>query len=183
MYRTAPPAIDRVRRETPLRLTRIVRREFDDGPCPAGDPELGRYYADLAALHGIGYRHDVIEQGAGNTFPAMARAVLADLVIDPIDLVIIAQATPDLDPRVSAGVSLSDWLPGEPLVFAISDVASTVVITALRLAREYARRHGYQRVLVLVMEQNTFPYETTAMPARDAATVLLLESERESEVK
>jgi 3-oxoacyl-[acyl-carrier-protein] synthase III len=179
MYRTASPVNHRVSREVTLRLTRMVRREFDKGTYPADDPELHRYFTDLAASHGIGYRQDVLEQCAGNTFAAMARTVLTGFLSEsePIDLVIVVTATPDLDPRFSAGSSLSSWLPGEPLVFAISDLPSSAVFTALKLATEYTRRHSYRRVLLLVMEQTTLPYETTALPPGDAAVAFLFESD------
>jgi len=177
MYRTVPPVLDRVSRTIPLRLTRVVRREIAEGTCATDDPVLYRYYADLAALHGIHYRHDVLAAGAGNTFAALADVALAGLVspVHPVDLVIIAHTLPDLDPRVSAGVRLTRTLPGSPLVFAISGPDASIGFTALRVAGDYARRHSYQRVMVLVLDQTVLPYQAAAEPGGDAAVALLLE--------
>jgi hypothetical protein len=177
MYRTGPPVVDRVSRTTSLRLTRVVRREFTGGSHPTDDPRIHRYYADLAALHGIEYRKDVLETAVGNTFIEMADAVLAELVSDarPIDLVIVAHSLPDLDPWLSVGVSLTRTLPGEPLVFAMSGDGGSTAFTALRVAGDYARRHSYRRVVLLVMDQSTLPYPHDAEPAGDAAVAMLIE--------
>ena len=138
---------------------------------------LYRYYADLAALHGIDYRQDVLAAGAGNTFVALTDAVLDGLVspVLPVDLAIIAHTLPDLDPRVSPGVRLTRMLPGAPLAFAISGPDASIGFTALRVAGAYARRHSYQRVLVLVLGQTVLPYQMAVRPTRDAAVALLLE--------
>jgi hypothetical protein len=177
MYRTVPPIPGRARRGPSLRLTHLVRREFAAGGHPGANPALDRYYADLAALHGVEGRPDLLAAGAGNTFADMARAVLADVVAAgrPVDLVLVAHTLPDLDPWLSVGVSLTRIVPGAPLAFAVSGADGSVAFIALRLAGDYARRHGYRRVVVLVIDQGTLPYRHDAPPAGDAAVALLLE--------
>jgi hypothetical protein len=177
VYRTVPPVLDRVSATLPLRLTRVVRREFAAGTRATDDPELYRYYADLTALHGVDHRQDVLASGTGNTFAALADGVLSGLVspVRPVDLVVIAHALPDLDPRVSAGTRLTRTLPGSPLVFALSGPGASIGFTALRVAGDYTRRHSYQRVVVLVLDQTVLPYRTPAAPAVDAAVALLME--------
>ena len=183
MYRTVPPVLDGVSRTIPLRLTRVVHREFPDGTCATDDPELHRYYADLAALHGLAPRPDALV-GKGNTFAALAGAVLTGLLPpgEPVDLVVIANTLPDLDPRVSSGVSLTATLPGSPLVFGISGADASIGFTALRVAGDYVRRHCYRRVVVLVLGQHVMPYGTAAGPGTDAAVALLLADAPGSEV-
>jgi hypothetical protein len=173
MYRTAPPAIGRTQGVLPLRLNRLVHRRFAVGGSWTDDPQLHEYYADLASLHGIGYRGDVLRRGAGNTFVGMAAPMLAGL--DPVDVVIIAHATPDLDPRVSAGAGAAHRFAGEPLVFTVMDQACSVAFTAIRLAGEYVRRHSYRRALVLVLDQSTLPYESSEVLGGDAAVALHLD--------
>jgi hypothetical protein len=172
MYRTAPLAIGGTHGVLPLRLDRLVHRHFAVGGNWTDDPELHEYHADLAALHGIGYRGEVLRRGAGNTFADMAGPMLAGL--DPVDVVIIAHATPDLDPRVSAGASSAHRFDGEPLVFTVMDQACSVAFTAIRLAGEYVRRHSYRRALVLVLDQSTLPYESAEVLGGDAAVALHL---------
>jgi len=170
MYRTAPLAIGRAHGVLPLRLDRLVHRDFAVGGTWADDPELHEYYADLAALHGVGYRGDVLRRGVGNTFVSMAGPMLDG--VDPVDLVIIAHVTPDLDPRVSAGAGSAHRFAGEPLVFTVMDQACSVAFTAIRLAGEYVRRHSYRRALVLVLDQSTLPYESAEVLGGDAAVAL-----------
>jgi hypothetical protein len=183
VYRTVPPVLDGVSRTLPLRLARVVHREFPDGTRVTDDPVLHRYYADLAALHGLGHRPDALA-GTGNTFAALAGGVLTGLLspAEPVDLVVIANSLPDLDPRVSSGVSLTATLPGSPLVFGISGPDASIGFTALRVAGDYVRRHSYRRVVVLVLGQTVMPYETTAVPGTDAAVALLLADAPGSEV-
>jgi hypothetical protein len=170
MYRTAPPAIGRTHGVLPLRLNRLVHRRLAVGDCWTDDPVLHEYYADLASLHGISHRGDVLQRGTGNTFASMAETMLAGL--DPVDVLIIAHATPDLDPRVSAGLGSSHQFDDEPLVFAVTDQACSAAFTAIRLAGEYVRRHSYRRALVLVLDQSTLPYESAAVLGGDAAVAL-----------
>lgn len=175
MYRTAAPALDQARGTIPLRLTRVVRRRLTGGTPPDDEPWLHRYYADMAALYGVEHRREVLAEG--NTFGALTGAVLAGVVSpdQPVDLVIIANVLPDLDPRFSPGARLTRDVPGTPLVFALSGVDDSVTFTALRVAGDYARRHAHRRAIVLVVDQSTLPYRTDAEPAGDAAVALLLE--------
>lgn len=178
MYRTGrAPVVERAPGTIPLRLTGMVRRELTGGSSPTDAPVLHRYYADLAALYGVEYLGEVLAANAGNTFGALAGTVLDGLVSPdrPVDLVIIAHALPDLDPRLSPGVCLARDVPGEPLVFAVSETDGPVSFTVLRVAGAYARRHSYRRVVVLVLDQATLPYRAGAEPAGDAAVALLLE--------
>jgi hypothetical protein len=181
MYCTAPPATARPSEVLPLRLKKVVRREVAADGDWTDDPELHEYFADLAALHGIGYRGDVLRAGAAATFAAMAEPVLAEA--DPVDVLIIAHTTPDLDPRVSAAAAASHRFAGRPLVFAVSDTACSVAFTAVRLAGEYVRRHSYRRALVLVLDQATRPYESPAAPGGDAVVALHLSADPAGQVR
>lgn len=186
MYRTVPPVLDRVGVTLPLRLTRVAHRRFAGGRWPTDDPVLHRYYADLAALHDVGHRGEVLAAGTGNTFAALADAVLAGLVAPerPVDLVVIAHVLPDLDPRVSAGVRLTRTLPGSPVAFAVSGPDAAIGFTALRLAGDYSRRLSHRRVVVLMLDQTVLPYDTGSGVATggDAAVALLLEDAPGAEV-
>ncbi|GAB2793206.1 hypothetical protein [Amycolatopsis magusensis] len=174
MYRTAAPARPTT---TCLRLGKVLHREFPAGEHRIDVPELYRYFADLTRDHGIGHEQEDVDRARGNTFTSMAHALLDDELSadEPIDLAIVAHATPDFDPRLSAAVSLTAVLPGGPLVFSLSGQGSSVAFTALRVAAAHARRHGSRRVLVLVADQTGMPYESDR-PVRDAAVALLLEA-------
>jgi hypothetical protein len=178
MYRTAGPTIGARSKPFPLGLARIVHRRFGGGTSRVDDAFSVRHFSDLTTGHGVAYRGDIAARSAGNTFTAMATELIDAVSPDdgPIELVIVAHATPDLDCRLAATTYLSDALPGCSLVFAVTDGGAATPYTALRLAGHYADRHGYRCVLVLLMDQATLPYDIPAesMLAGDAAVGILL---------
>ncbi len=180
MYRTAAPVPETARRprlaRSPLGVARVVHRKFDGGDRRIDDEFSQRHFADLTRDYGVAVRPEVLV--AGTTFTAMAQELVAelDLGTDRVDLALVAHSTPDLDCRLSAATYLSEELTNGPLVFALSDSGTCAPFTALMLAGDYARRHGFQRALVLVLDQSTLPYEVEgAAPLGDAGVALLLE--------
>jgi len=163
--------------EIPLRVRAVVRREFGRGTGHVGDPAVVRYFRDLAESRAVPARADVLTR-PGNTFATMAAGLIEALpALGPVDLAVVAHATPDLDPRLSVATFLAEVLPGDPFVFAVSDHGTTAAFTALRLAGEHIRRHSLRRAVVMIMDQSTLPYEVPggAPAAGDAAVAILLE--------
>lgn len=181
MYRTAAPVPETTRRarlvRSPLGVARVVHRKFDGGDRRIDDEFSQRHFTDLTRGYGVAVRPEVLV--AGTTFTAMAQNLVAelDLGADLVDLALVAHSTPDLDCRLSAATYLSEELTGGPLVFALSDSGTCAPFTALALAGDYARRHGHQRALVLVLDQSTLPYEVEgSVPQGNAGVALLLET-------
>ncbi|MEV4050191.1 hypothetical protein AB0J55_03295 [Amycolatopsis sp. NPDC049688] len=179
MYRAAAPVLSAAPpaglRPFPLPLALAIRREFGPGDREIDVPELHHYFADLSRGHEIGFRPSRVTRARGNTFLAMARELLAgQLSGERIDLAVVAHAAPEFDPRLSAPVHLTAVLPGGPLVFAVSGQGALAPFSALRIAASYVRRHGFRRVLVLVMDQGVTPYDTPEHVG-DAAAALLFE--------
>jgi hypothetical protein len=178
MYRTAAPVPETTRRprlvRSPLGVARVVHRQFDGGDRRIDDEFSQRHFADLTAGYGLSYQP--VESGV--TFTAMAGELHMDLELtEQVDLAVVAHSTPDLDCRLSAATYLSEALPNGPLVFALSDSGTCAPFTALQLAGDYARRHGYQRAIVLVLDQATLPYEVSGpAPLGNAGVAVLLES-------
>jgi len=180
MYRTAAPVPETTRRSrlvrSPLGVARVVHRKFDGGDRRIDDEFSQRHFADLTKGYGVAVRPEVLV--AGTTFTAMAQDLVAELDLgdDLVDLAMVAHSTPDLDCRLSAATYLSEELTNGPLVFALSDSGTCAPFTALELAGDYARRHGYHRALVLVLDQSTLPYEIDGTaPAGNAGVAILLE--------
>ncbi|MFD9736385.1 hypothetical protein [Umezawaea sp. NPDC059074] len=180
MYRTAAPVPETTRRSrlvrSPLGVARVVHRKFDGGDRRIDDEFSQRHFADLTKGYGVAVRPEVLV--AGTTFTAMAQNLVAELDLgdDLVDLAMVAHSTPDLDCRLSAATYLSEELTNGPLVFALSDSGTCAPFTALELAGDYARRHGYHRALVLVLDQATLPYQIDgAAPAGNAGVAILLE--------
>jgi hypothetical protein len=143
---------------------------------PAHRAALDVYLADLVRPYGLALRDDDLPDG--HTYGEMAAELIGDLVPpdEPVDLLVLAFAIPDLRPGRATATYLSHVCPGGPLAFAVCDQGSAAAFTGLRLAREYLRGPGCERALLLVVEQATLPYSTVeyaAVPERHAAVGLL----------
>jgi 4-hydroxymandelate oxidase len=138
------------------------------------------HYRDLAAAFGVGFDPELLDKGNRNTFTTMCLATLAALgeLAEPLDLVVLAHAVPDIDVTGFAASALSHRMSGEPPAFAVGDQGVATPFTALGIAAEYLRGDDTKRVLVVLLDQLTVPYRTP-LPARqepdtDAAVGLLL---------
>lgn len=183
MFSTAMPALAATERggpfvTLPLGLKTVLRKRFDSGRDRIDGPDMVRYFTDLTTGHQVGYRPELVVRARGNSFISLTRELLAGHLNDaePIDLAIVAHDTPDFDPRLSAPVNLAATLPGGPLVFAVSGQGSLAGFLALRVAAGYVRRQGFQRLLILLVEQRGMPY-ATIRPTADAAVGLVLEAD------
>ncbi|MEU4442298.1 hypothetical protein AB0K14_05675 [Actinosynnema sp. NPDC050801] len=157
-----------------LGVARVVRTRAT--PDRALDDEFSsRHFADLTSGFGVAVRPDLLAS-PGTTFTALTRSLHHALEpLGPVELAIVAHATPDLDCRLAAATYLAEAVPGRPLSFSLSDVGRCAPFAALRIASDYAVRHGYSRALVVIADQATLPYEVDDRPAGDAGVALLLE--------
>jgi hypothetical protein len=110
----------------------------------------------------------------------MSAALLADVgtVPAPPGLVVLAHATPDIDPRMSPGGYLTETVPGNPLVFAVSEQGRVAPFTALRIAGALAdSTPSLGDVVVVVLDQGAMPWDVPDLdlvPAIDAGVALHL---------
>ncbi|MBU2665896.1 hypothetical protein KOI35_20505 [Actinoplanes bogorensis] len=175
---TAPAAPARTGR---LRPTQVIVRHFEPDPQPySGDPLLEEYLSDMTALYGRRFDRDRHAASARVSYTEMADRLVAELdVTGPVDLVVLAHATSDADPRRVTACYLNELLPGDPLAFAVSDQGPIAPFTALRLLGSYAGDFPGCRALLLIMEQTTMPYEIIGarypVPAHDIGVAMLLE--------
>lgn len=174
VYTTGPPTMD----GADLFVTRVARRVFEGDAAvvtqPTHRPLLQEYLSDLGRPYGLTPRN----LDGGHSYGEMAGALIAATVRpdEPVDLLVLALAVPDVRPGRSTATYLSHLCPGDPLAFAVCDQGAAAGFTALRLAIEYARTGGCRRALVIAVEQATLHYEPVApvaLPARHAAVALL----------
>jgi hypothetical protein len=85
---------------------------------------------------------------------------------EPVDVLILGFAMPDVWPERATATFLSHLCPGSPLAFAVCDQGCAAGFTALRLARDYAVSGGCHRVLVALAEQARLDYDPPAPPTR-----------------
>ncbi|HET9143137.1 hypothetical protein [Actinophytocola sp.] len=154
-----------------MRLIRIERRTFtapavflaDDGQRA----EVDAYFADLTRPFGT-EPHRV---RSGQSYGEMARELLAAVApAEPVDLLVLAFSIHDLWPGRATATYLSRLCPGTPLSFAVCDQGSAAPFTGLRIIRDY----GAPRALLIVVEQATLPYDSTApTPAEHRGVAML----------
>ena len=175
MYSVLPPGAGAA---APPRISRAVRCIFDGPSDLAAHPDhaalLRVYLTDLLRPYGI----TTVEDGHGQSYAQMAESVIDRLVPvgDPLDLIVLAFAIPDIHPGRAIATYLSQLRPGHRLAFAICDQGSAAAFTGLRLIREYLDGGGCRQALLVIVEQADLPYPPTApvtVPAVHAAVGLL----------
>jgi hypothetical protein len=139
-------------------------------PGPSrSNPILERYFTDLTAPRGIGFRPQDLAAASGVTFTDLAADMAQLLAPCQVDLAIIAHAVPEFDQRLLAACYLADALPGEPMTFAICDSGPSAPFAALGVAACYAAAGLVGSALILVLDQSTVPYQLVPPGGRDAA--------------
>jgi hypothetical protein len=162
----------------PLCIQAMRRRVFAGESPDATDPALRTFVADLVAPYGFAINEEPLAAGRGQSYGDMAEVLAADLIGDPLDLVILAHAVPDVIPGRATATYLSHVWPGQPLAFAVCDQGMAAGFTALALCREYLRDGEYRRGLVFVGEQAALHHVptdlNTVIPKHHAAVVMLV---------
>lgn len=185
MYVAGQPGLPGEGGARPLCIGRAARRVFAGESAEALHPGLRVFMADLARPYGLGAREDTLAGGAGQSYGEMGAALLASVLApgEPLDLLVLAFAMPDVRPERSTASYLSHLCPGEPMAFAVCDQGTAAAFTGLRLIGEYARSDGCERALLLVIEQAVLHHDLPAangtangtaagVPARHAAVAL-----------
>ncbi|MFC1415667.1 hypothetical protein [Streptacidiphilus cavernicola] len=146
-------------------IRRAVRLAFPGPAALAADPvhteRLRTYLTDLLRPYRLGLEPGALERGGGQSYGEMAEALirLAVPAGESVDLLVLAYAVPDITPGRATTTYLSHVCPGAPMAFAVSDQGSAAAFTACRLIHGYAETGGLRRALLLVVEQDTLPYD------------------------
>ncbi|AVH96791.1 hypothetical protein GCM10010497_55280 [Streptomyces cinereoruber] len=179
----APPAGAGTRPapRTGLAVTKAVHRTFGRGTTALGQDAERRFFPSHTGHAGVALREELLDTAVGNTFEHMGAELLAELGEQPeTDLVVLAYSTPDFLPTLLTAPTLTERLPGRPLLLGVADQGPSAPFSALALARNYARRHGFRRVLVLAFDQHVMPYDVPGSGPRglagDGAVALVLEA-------
>jgi hypothetical protein len=142
-----------------IAITRVAHRAFPSVRPYIRDERRIRHYRDLLAPYGVPLDERLLSGGGQNGFRAMGDALVSELDALPptLDLVVIAHATPDFDPIVSAASHLAHVCPGDPRAFAISDHGVGAPFAALRVIAAHLACPEYRHALLVVLDQNTLP--------------------------
>ncbi|QMU69451.1 2-hydroxy-acid oxidase [Streptacidiphilus sp. P02-A3a] len=150
-----------------MRVSRVLARNFDGRSETSLDPDLRVFVSDLTRPYGVPLREDLLRAGVGHSYGEMAEGLLAQALPngEPVDLLLLAFAIPDVRPGRSTAVHLTRFCAGTPLAFAVNDQGPAAAFTALRIVQDYQRTGGCRRAVVLVAEQASLHY-TPAVPVR-----------------
>jgi hypothetical protein len=144
-----------------FRVRRAAARAFGGSSASSQDPDLRVYLADMVRPYRLALREDLLSTGAGHNYGEMAEELIRAAVPEdePVDLLVLAFAIPDVRPGRSTALYLSSVCPGEPLAFALCEQGAAAAHSALRLVRDYGRGGGFRRGMVIVLEQAAVHYE------------------------
>jgi hypothetical protein len=127
-----------------------------------------RYLADVLSPYDVPFSFAHFESGNQNCYALLAQRFLAALPAPCApDLVVIAHATADCEPGRSLSGYVTTLLPVPPLCFAVSDQDELSPFSSLNAMRALTAT-GWQRALVLIMDQSTLPYVTRPAPTLGA---------------
>ncbi|MEU4742556.1 hypothetical protein AB0G02_19130 [Actinosynnema sp. NPDC023658] len=155
-----------------MRLVRAGRRGFRGDAAVLADDDhraqVTEYFADLVGPFGGAPAAEL----SGHSYGEMAKALVAEVVAEsePVDLLVLAFSIHDVWPGRATATYLSHVCPGTPMSFAICDQGSASPFTGLRVVRDY----GARRALLVVVEQASLPYESTAATPLEHRGVAML---------
>jgi 4-hydroxymandelate oxidase len=173
-------------RAMPVYLARAAHRAYPDDCAWLRAPEhraaVGTYLTDLLRPSGTPLRTDRLDAGAGQSYGEMAADLVAAVVPadEPVDLLVLAFALPDVQPGRATATYLSHVCPGRPIALGLCDQGVAAAFTGLRLVAEHLAQGAGRRGLLLVVEQATLHYDPVGpatMPAGNAAVALLCTTE------
>jgi hypothetical protein len=175
VYRSSPPALGAGTH--PLRISGAARRVFDEQADSARHPAYRTYLTDMVRPYGLTVDTEALDEGRGQCYADMAGALIPEVCADdqPVDLLVMAFAVPDVTPWRCTTSHLSLLCPGNPMAFAVSDCGTTAAFTGLRLIRAQAVGPSSPRAVLIVAEQAAINHELpipAAAPARHAAVAL-----------
>jgi 4-hydroxymandelate oxidase len=151
---------------------------FTEQADAARHPAYRAYLTDMVRPYGLAVDAEALGEGRGQSYGDMAGALIAEVAAapdQPVDLLVLAFAVPDVEPWRCTTAHLSQLCPGSPLAFAVSDCGTTAAFTGLRLIRALAVGASSARALLIIVEQAAINHELpvpAAAPARHAAVAL-----------
>jgi hypothetical protein len=175
VYRSSPPTLGAATH--PLRISGAARRVFDEQADSARHPAYRTYLTDMVRPYGLTVDAEALDEGRGQCYADMAGALIPEVSAEeqPVDLLVMAFAVPDVTPWRCTTSHLSLLCPGSPMAFAVSDCGTTAAFTGLRLIRAQAAGPSSPRAVLIVVEQAAINHELpipAAAPARHAAVAL-----------
>lgn len=180
MYSSGIALRQSVRRKSDYAITAVIPYCLPQGATRIDEPHTVESFLEAMAAAGVDVQRSAVAEVRGNSFSDMARHVMSDRRAGgDAQLVIVAHSTPDVSPSgVPAIEMLALQRPTADAAFTLCDEGPSIAYTAIDIARQFAARYEYDRVLILLAENSAFPYTPQATAAEvvdaDAAVLLVL---------
>ncbi|SOE50009.1 hypothetical protein ANDA3_2490 [plant metagenome] len=136
-------------------------------------------YQDLLGRHGRQVDETLLARGSFHTHQDLADALLAEALPRQPQLILVAQALPDLLPFTAVAPYIDHLLHGngtQTLCLGVSQTGIAAPFVALRIAAAYAGQSPYRDAAIFILEQATLPASRPGVDAGNLADtgVLLL---------
>lgn len=136
-------------------------------------------YQDLLGRHGRQVDETLLARGSFHTHQDLADALLAEALPRRPQLILVAQALPDLLPFTAVAPYIDHLLNGngtQTLCLGVSQTGIAAPFVALRIAAAYAGQSRYREAAIFILEQATLPASRSGVDAANLADtgVLLL---------
>src|SRR5215469_2415691 len=111
----------------PLRISGAARRVLDEHDDSARDPAYQAYLTDMVRPYGLSVHSGALSDGRGQSYGDLAEPLLGQVASpeQPVDLLVMAFAVPDVTPWQCTASQLSHRCPGSPMAFAVCDCGTT----------------------------------------------------------
>lgn len=123
------------------------------------DPSILAYYRDLVEPFGASVEDELLRAGPNVSHRDLVDRLVADAAADGVnpDLLIVAQALPDITPFTAIAPYLDRCLGGRSTNFGIHNQGLAAPFTALRVISAFQRAGRSREAVLAVLEQTTLP--------------------------
>lgn len=167
---------------SPVAIRGMGVRLFSDRNPPFEHPDLLRLHRDMFAETSVKYDVHLLQERNNNAYHDMSVELLEatglDQIMQDVDVLLLAYNFPNIRPDISIVNYLMDRYQARFISFAVNDLGFGAPFAALHMLQHYLNREGFNKGMLLIMDQTALPYETMELngpPGPDTAAVILLD--------
>ncbi|WP_285079090.1 hypothetical protein [Paenibacillus sp. UMB7766-LJ446] len=167
---------------SPVAIREMGVRLFSDRNPPFEHPDLLRLHRDMFAETSVKYDVHLLQERNNNAYHDMSVELLEatglDQIMQDVDVLLLAYNFPNIRPDISIVNYLMDRYQARFISFAVNDLGFGAPFAALHMLQHYLNREGFNKGMLLIMDQTALPYETMELngpPGPDTAAVILLD--------
>lgn len=166
-------------------INKVFHKKFLENGHYTKNESLLKFYRDLLKQYNFPVKEKMLEKGYQNNFIHISQTMLKTIdkkCLEDVDLVLLAHDTPDIDPSYSTTSYLSHKFDLGSRCIAITNLGKNVGLGTVNIAKELINSKRFNRILILLAEQNTLPYHFEETEFADVGIGVLLTSKPLGEV-